>query len=122
MIDFWERYQQIANSKQITNKAVYSSLKVHQGTFSNWMTRGFLPKLDQALEIARILDVSLEYLISGEERIEGIKLPMPQDVVSAVKQLQRLKGERKQNVVKYINDQYTLQQAEDNTLANKELG
>ncbi len=66
MTDFWKRVRSLYN--QDLNQAwLCRKLGMSSGSFSNWITRGFMPKADTAQIIAESLGVSVEYLVTGKD-------------------------------------------------------
>ena len=49
------------------------ALNLKHNTISNWLTRGTLPKVEDALRIAEYLNVSVEWLVYGEDN-SGISM------------------------------------------------
>lgn len=54
-------------SKNTTQEWVSGQINVPFGTFRKWMTRKTYPNLKEGVEIARLLGISAEYLITGTE-------------------------------------------------------
>jgi len=53
--------------KNTTQEWISGQIEVPFGTFRKWMTRKTYPNLKEGVEIAKLLDVSAEYLITGIE-------------------------------------------------------
>lgn len=64
-----ERLFQEMEKKGVKQKKIAEKLGIRQGVVANWKMRGTTPPLEYALELAKILDTSIEYLITGEEPI-----------------------------------------------------
>jgi len=66
-MDFWMRLKNEIKSKNTTQEWVSGQINVPFGTFRKWMTRKTYPNLKEGVEIARLLGISAEYLITGTE-------------------------------------------------------
>jgi len=62
---FWKRVKLLLKEKNITQVAAAKAVGRPLNTLRGWMSKGINPPLCDALKIARVLGVSLEYLISG---------------------------------------------------------
>jgi transcriptional regulator with XRE-family HTH domain len=67
-MDFWERLKNLIKDKDLTQEWIARKIHVPIGTFKNWLTRETYPNARQIVEIARLLDTSAEYLVTGTER------------------------------------------------------
>lgn len=63
---FYKRCEAIANSKNLSFYKIAKEINVTGATITGWK-KGSLPKADIAVKIAKILDVSVEYLVTGKE-------------------------------------------------------
>ena len=54
-------------AKNTTQEWIAGQIGVPFGTFRKWMTRKTYPNLKEGIEIAKLLGVSTEYLITGTE-------------------------------------------------------
>jgi len=70
-MDFWIRLKNEIKAKNTTQEWIANQIGVPFGTFRKWMTRKTYPNLEEGVAIAKLLDVSAEYLITGIE-IENI--------------------------------------------------
>jgi len=70
-MDFWTRLKNEIKAKNTTQEWIAGQIKVPFGTFRKWMTRKTYPNLKEGTEIAKLLGVSAEYLITGSEQ-EGL--------------------------------------------------
>jgi transcriptional regulator with XRE-family HTH domain len=67
-MDFWTRLKDQIKGKNTTQEWIAAKIGVPFGTFRKWLTRKTYPDLKQGLEIAELLDTSVEYLITGSGR------------------------------------------------------
>jgi len=66
-MDFWIRLKNEIRTKNTTQEWIAGQINVPFGTFRKWMTRKTYPNLKEGTEIAKLLGVSAEYLITGTE-------------------------------------------------------
>ena len=66
-MDFWTRLKSEIKAKNTTQEWIAGQIEVPFGTFRKWMTRKTYPNLKEGIEIAKLLGVSAEYLITGTE-------------------------------------------------------
>ena len=66
-MDFWARLKNEIKSKNTTQEWVACKIGVPFGTFRKWMTRKTYPDVKEGIEIAKLLNTSVEYLMTGIE-------------------------------------------------------
>ena len=66
-MDFWTRLKAEIKAKNTTQEWIAGHIGVPFGTFRKWMTRKTYPNMKEGTEIARLLDTSAEYLLTGIE-------------------------------------------------------
>jgi len=66
-MDFWTRLKRDIKAKNTTQEWIANKIGVPFGTFRKWMTRKTYPNLKEGVEIAKLLETSAEYLITGIE-------------------------------------------------------
>ena len=74
-MSFWKRLKTEIDKENTTFRWVAEQLKVPESTVSRWRTSGALPKADQAVTIAKLFNISVEYLVTGEDS----KIPAMRD-------------------------------------------
>jgi transcriptional regulator with XRE-family HTH domain len=67
-MDFWMRLKNEIKVKNTTQEWISGKIGVPFGTFRKWLTRRTYPNIKEGVEIAKLLDTSAEYLITGFER------------------------------------------------------
>jgi transcriptional regulator with XRE-family HTH domain len=67
-MDFWMRLKNEIKAKNTTQEWIAGQIGVPFGTFRKWMTRKTYPNLKEGTEIAKLLGISAEYLVSGTEQ------------------------------------------------------
>ena len=62
---FWNRVKNSIKGKAVTQDAAAKACGINPHTFRGWMSTGKIPPLNYAYNLAKYLEVSLEFLISG---------------------------------------------------------
>ena len=63
----WEVFEQLLQEKGLTAYQVCKDLNISQGTIYNWRTRNNLISSELAVKIANYLNVSIDYLMTGDK-------------------------------------------------------
>ena len=66
-MSFWMRLKSEIKAKNTTQEWISGKIGVPLSTFRKWMTRKTYPNLKEGVEIAKLLETSAEYLITGTE-------------------------------------------------------
>ena len=64
---FWSRVKLLLKQNRLTQYDAAKACRRSLGTFKGWLAKNICPPLDDAYDIARLLGVSLDYLITGKE-------------------------------------------------------
>jgi len=64
-MDFWSRLKSEIKAQNTTQEWIAGKIGVPFGTFRKWMTRKTYPNLKEGIEIAKLLETSAEYLVTG---------------------------------------------------------
>ena len=64
-MDFWARLRDAIKEQNTTQEWVSSKIGVPLSTFRKWMHRKTYPDLREGIEIAKLLETSAEYLVTG---------------------------------------------------------
>lgn len=67
MKTFIDRIEEVLEKKEISKTELSEALNIRRPTLSEWKKNGAIPSADIALKIAKYLNVSVEWLITGEE-------------------------------------------------------
>lgn len=95
MESFNDRFERLLADKKLQKKEIAEKIGVSQNGISTWKATGTIPRADIAIKIAKELDVSVEYLITGElSEVKNNKLALQVASLS----------EDKQKVVKAVVD------------------
>jgi transcriptional regulator with XRE-family HTH domain len=97
-MDFWIRLKKEIKAKNTTQEWVAGKIGVPFGTFRKWMTRKTYPNIKEGVEIAKLLETSAEYLVTGIE---------PQGLSEIERKLmdsyRKLDSDDKENVILAVN-------------------
>jgi transcriptional regulator with XRE-family HTH domain len=63
--EFWERVKELIKRRNTTQEKFALACDIAYGTFRGWIRRGIFPTLYHGYIIARVLGVSVEYLMLG---------------------------------------------------------
>jgi len=97
-MDFWIRLKNEIKVKNTTQEWIAGKISVPLSTFRKWMTRKTYPNLKEGTEIAKLLGVSAEYLVTGTEP-EGLN-NSERKLVNAYR---RLSSSDKENTLLAVN-------------------
>lgn len=75
----YEVFEKLLQKFNVTTYQVSKATGISQSTFSNWKSRRNLIRGDKAKKIADYFGVSVEYLMTGEERSNGDKYYLNDD-------------------------------------------
>jgi phage repressor protein C with HTH and peptisase S24 domain len=67
MIEFWERFETQMKVLSLTKKELAALAGISYGTFVNYSTNNRIPKTEEVVKIAKTIETSVEYLVSGKE-------------------------------------------------------
>ena len=65
--DFYERIKELAKKKNITVKNLIEACGINYDSYNSCKRYGNLPRADETLNIARALNTTVEFLVTGEE-------------------------------------------------------
>lgn len=87
MLQFWQNVKDELDYNLITQKELSEKIGISYNTLQSWITKDRLPDAEQALKIAKELNTSIEYLITGKaENQNGIN-PNLQDMIPKLNHL-----------------------------------
>lgn len=64
---FWDSVNAEIKRKNTTQEWVARQAGIKYQTFRGWVSKGILPRVDEAVAIVRALGVSVEYMIAGQD-------------------------------------------------------
>lgn len=65
---FWENVNKEIKTQNTTQEWVSRESNISYMTLKGWISKGVLPRADKAAIIAKVLNVSVEYLVTGKDR------------------------------------------------------
>lgn len=65
-MDFWQRVEEICDSKGINKKEIAAIAKIDPSTISHGLKNHTCPAADIAVAIAQKLETTVEYLVTGQ--------------------------------------------------------
>lgn len=65
-MDFWHRFNSQVRLQNTTQEWIATKAGVNVATLRSWIARRRLPRVDEAYALAQALEVSLEWLLTGE--------------------------------------------------------
>jgi len=78
---FWKSVNSLIKSQKTKQESVASLCNISYQTFRGWVARKTFPSADEACRIAKVLGVSVEYLVTGED-------PSRPDILGAIKKIE----------------------------------
>lgn len=92
-MNFWERVNDLLELKEINKKTLAYEAGFDASNISKGIKNGNVPAADTALKIAKILGVSVEYLVTGNDIHHKARLPpkMFAEIISIEEKLCTLK-------------------------------
>ena len=71
---FWLRIKQLLKRTNTTQKDLAKFIGISQRTLENWIYRGYYPLINEGYRMAKFLNVSVDFLVTGKERSKEIKI------------------------------------------------
>lgn len=69
----YEVFEKLMKEKGVTPYRVGKDTGINPSTFTNWKKGAYEPKIDKMQKIADYFGVSLEYLMIGEDILDGVE-------------------------------------------------
>jgi transcriptional regulator with XRE-family HTH domain len=67
--EFWARVNQLIRRNKTSQKKVAEIAGIPARTLEGWINKGISPTVEMGFYIARILGVSVEYLLTGKQQL-----------------------------------------------------
>ena len=64
----WDRVKRLLRKNKLTQSRAAEACGVKLATFQSWIRKDYYPSILGGYELARFLDVSVEYMVTGKER------------------------------------------------------
>lgn len=94
-----EKITRLRKEKKLSQIDIASNIGVSRDAISKYERGDIVPSVENAKKIADVLDVSLDYLVSEEERQEAIDNKMMQ----RIRELQKLSETDQQSILSVID-------------------
>lgn len=94
-----EKITKLRKEKKFSQIDIANSIGVSRDAISKYERGDIVPSVENAKKIADVLDVSLDYLVSEEERQEAIDNTM----VKRIKELQKLSATDRHSILSVID-------------------
>lgn len=65
--DFWKRVNSLIKSNGLKQETVCHLCEINYQTFRGWIVRNSFPDVFQSLKIAKALNTTVEFLVTGKE-------------------------------------------------------
>lgn len=104
MSNFWERVDEELEYKGMNRKSLATEVGFNLGNIGKGIQLGSSPSADTAVKIAKVLNVSVEYLVTGENislKNEGVDIKKYREYSALISQLDSL-PENQKDLIKSI--------------------
>ena len=64
---FWTNVNNLNKLQKITQEALCKEVCISLNTLRGWVSKNVLPRADEAVKIAKALNTTVEYLVTGEQ-------------------------------------------------------
>lgn len=64
---FWKNIKVLLKNNNLTQKKLAEFCEISFGTLQGWIAKSIVPDVFSAVKIAKALNTSVEYLVTGEE-------------------------------------------------------
>ena len=73
MLEFWNNVKSELDYNLLSQKELAAKTEISYNTIQSWITKNRLPDAKDAVKIAKVLDVSVEYLVTGQENSKNCR-------------------------------------------------
>jgi len=73
-VEIYDRYVEIRDARGVSDYAVAKACGIGRSTFSDWRAGKSIPRIEKLTKIAAFLNVSLDYLVNGEEPAPAVEM------------------------------------------------
>jgi len=96
---FGQKISKLRKEKKLSQIDMANAVGVSRDAISKYERDDNIPSVENAKKIAKILSVSLDYLVSEEEKQDIIDV----DMIKRIKELQKLNNDDRSTIVKIID-------------------
>lgn len=101
-IPFWTRVKQLLKEQKLSFDAFGESVGIAGSTMRVWMNRDNYPNAEEAFKIAKALNVTVEYLMTGES--DNDKL-LDSDIREVISNLQLIDQNKRRPIIAFVKTQ-----------------
>ena len=94
----YEVFANLCEEKNVTPYRVAKECGFSNVTLSDWKNKGNMPKADKLLKISRFLDVSIEFLMTGEDSTLGNSIHLSAEETAIITAYRRVNDITKDNI------------------------
>ncbi|CAM1366897.1 conserved hypothetical protein [Tenacibaculum sediminilitoris] len=94
-----QKITKIRKEKKLSQIDVANFVGVSRDAISKYERDDIVPSVENAKKIAKVLNVSLDYLVSEDDTLEVVDITM----INRMKEIQRLSDDDKSTIVKIID-------------------
>ena len=106
-MDFSENLKKLLDEKDIQVKELASGIGISKNTIDNYLSgQKSLPNAENAIEIAKFLGVSTEYLVTGSTNYEKRHTALPERLLCKMEQLNNKDIEAISKIVDALCEKY----------------
>ena len=87
MLAFWNNVKVELEYKLMSQKELAAKTDISYNTIQSWITKDRLPDAADAVKIAKVLDVSVEYLVTGNESPRRMENPEINEILHDIRHL-----------------------------------
>ena len=96
---FGQKVSKIRKEKKLSQIEVADAVGVSRDAISKYERDDIIPSVENAKKIAKVLNVSLDYLVSDEDKQDVLDI----DMINRIKEIQNLNSEDKNTIVTIID-------------------
>ena len=96
---FGQKINKIRKEKKLSQIEVADAVGVSRDAISKYERDDIIPSVENAKKIAKVLNVSLDYLVSDEDKQDVLDI----DMINRIKEIQNLNSEDKNTIVTIID-------------------
>jgi len=104
-LQFWDNVNNLIKHQRTTQEWVASHTQIKYQTLRGWITKGILPRADEAIMIARVLGTTVEFLYDGADTsrsypdrisdiVEDLKVIKEESALDPIRSLAHIAAER----------------------------
>lgn len=100
---FYNRFLKLCEKNEIKPSVAANEIGFNKSTVSAWKRNGNTPNREILFKVANYFNVSIEYLMTGEEQKEKPAIEEDSEFLQTYKKLMSLPIDARQDVIRYID-------------------